>query len=115
MSVNHDIPKAITPAVPVSRTLECIVDGHGHWCVFQVAPAIVVKLLDGVHIQLWTHGLVDQLDGRNSRVRGMISSDLLQSLVGLGDRVAVSPLYHSSIARIIETCEYTGQRVRLFE
>ena len=93
VGVQEQIPHAGAPVAPGGHALEGVVEGDSNVGVFQVAPAVHVELANSVHVEIRAERLVEKLDRGDGWVGGMIVADLVQDLDGVGDRVALCPLY----------------------
>lgn len=105
VSVQHPVRQALAKVVPRVDTPESVVDGDGNPTVLQVAPAVRVELVEHVRVDLWAHGLVQDLDASDSRVAGMVVTDLAHGGQGLIDRLSVrtTPGDGTALATVVET------------
>jgi hypothetical protein len=70
--------------------------------VSEVAPAVHVELANLVHADRGAHGLVQEFNGRNSRMAAHVIADLVECLDGSADRVALAPTDATSLTRVVE-------------
>lgn len=98
VSIQEQIPHAGAPVAPGCHAFEGVVEGDSNVRVLQVAPAVHVELANSVHVEIRAERLVEKLDRGDGWVGGMIVADLVQDLDGVGDRVALRPLYGAVFA-----------------
>jgi hypothetical protein len=78
------------------------VEGNDQVGVSEVAPAIHVELANLVHADRGAHRLVQEFNGRNSRMAAHIVADLVECLDGSADRVALTPTDTTSLTGVVE-------------
>ena len=98
VSIQEQIPHAGAPVAPGCHAFEGVVEGDSNVRVLQVAPAVHVELANSVHVEIRAERLVEKLDRGDGWVGGMVVTDLVQHLDGLGNRVALCPLYRAVFA-----------------
>lgn len=62
----------------------------------------ICDLRDGVLIEFRTHGFIDQLNGCNGWVVGMVDANLVKSIFGLLQSVALKPVDIAAASAVIE-------------
>lgn len=102
MGVEEQVPHAGTPVAPGCHALEGIVEGNSNVGVLQIAPAIHVELSDRIHVEVRAERLVEKLDRRNSWMRCVVVTNLVENFDRVVDRVSLCPADVAVLARIIE-------------
>ena len=109
MCVEGDVVGArpsVHETVPIRvRDLEGVVDCDD--CVWIVladsAPAVVVVLLDGVHVEIWAEWLIDKFDHGDCRVAGIALGQRIYGGDGIGSaRVSGLPVYRPKVAGVVK-------------
>lgn len=104
VGVEQQVPHARAPLVPGGHTLEGVVESNGDVGVLQVSPTVHVELADGVHVESRAKGFVQKFDGGNAGVASEIIAQLVESLDGDLDGVALGPLRSAlELAGVVET------------
>jgi len=79
------------------------VEGNSDVGILEVAPAVVVELLDGIDVDLSTERLIEELDGRDRRMSCMVVADLVEDFQCVFNRVALTPARVTIFSRVVET------------
>ena len=104
VGVEQQVPHARAPLVPRSHAFKGIVESNGDVGVLQVSPTVHVELADGVHVESRAKGFVQKFDGGNAGVASEIIAQLVESLDGDLDGVALGPLRSAlELAGVVET------------
>lgn len=111
MGIEHQVPHATTPIVPRGNASKSIVEGDGDIAVLEVAPAVHVELANSVHANRGTHGFVEKLDCRDSRVASHVVADLVEGGNCSANRVTLTPASASSLTRVVEAVLRVGSYV----
>lgn len=77
-------------------------EGDGDFGVLEVTPAVHVELTNDIHVQGGAKRLVEQLNSRNSGMRGVIVADLVEHIQSVLDRIALCPANTAILARVVE-------------
>jgi hypothetical protein len=101
-SIEHQVPHATAPIIPGVDSGKGVVESDNEVGVSEVAPAVHVELANLVHADRRTHRLVQEFNGRDSRMAAHIVADLVECLDGSADRVALTPTDTTSLTRVVE-------------
>jgi hypothetical protein len=101
--VENQVPHTRSPVVPRRHALKGIMEDDSNVRVPEITPAIHVELADRVHVQVGSQWLVEQLNRRHGRVRGVVVTNLVEHLGCVGDRVALRPANVTIGSAVVET------------
>ena len=106
--VKHDVVNTrlgVHEAIPVLDTLEGVVDGDDSVgaAIANIAPSVVVKLLQVVQVDIWPERLVDKLDGGNDvRIARVALRQARNGIECLLYGVALLPVDRCFAATVVE-------------
>lgn len=104
VGVKQEVLLIVTPVVPGVGALEGVMEGDRHAGARAAYGFVTLSHegLDGAHVDLGAHGLVEEFNGRHGGVVGVVVTDLLERLDSLGYGVALEPADAASLTGVVE-------------